>query len=587
MSSPGLAGAVAVAAVLLAGAAASAAVAAGPAKPDPWRPGAGPAAAAEAGGFGRTPPGVRRLLVTFADTPAAATARRRLDGLGAVAAVLPEAGVWRITPDDPAAARALALRRAAVTAAEWSLARATSELTRPGPPGPLGPAPAIADPLFASGAQWALAPGGSTWGADLTTALPRPRIAILDSGVDRTHEEWAGQPGALVAPRSTIRGDDNASDQSDTGHGTHVAGIAAAPINGVGTVGVAPAQAGAAEVIPVQIADRFGRSSEETMILGIRHAVRNGAKVINISAGGPGYSRAFQDAILWATQRGALIVASVGNEGADVNALNYPAGYRRVLGVGAQCDAVPSAECPRPYGPARFSNHNRSVDVIAPGVHIISSVPRRGAAGAVNPGYAVKDGTSMAAPFVTGVAALVMAANGGRLSPYQVRRQIINTAIDQPPTGRDDAAGAGAVNARAAVTLAAPADDPHEVNDDIKWLRGTMRLAPPGQPLRIEATVDRDEDPDDVYAIRLRRGERVRIVLTYRAGGMDVYLWGPGARTVETTPANVRRNLMRFAGGPARRKVVVHRAERAGRYFIDVFARRGFGAYSLSVVRGG
>ena len=82
--------------------------------------------------------------------------------------------------------------------------------------------------------------------------------------------------------------------------------------------------------------------------------------------------------MLWATQRGALIVASVGNEGEDENGLNYPAAYPRVLGVGAQCDGqITRRTARRPFGVAGFSNHNRSVDVIAPGVDILSSVPRR------------------------------------------------------------------------------------------------------------------------------------------------------------------------------------------------------------------
>ena len=335
--------------------------------------------------------------------------------------------MWALAPSSPATARDRALRRAQVTAAEWSLARTPDD--RPPPPAQPGPAPAFTDPYFTPPTQWGLL-AGPGWSADLTTLGPRPRIAILDSGIDATHEEWGGPASPLVAPRSTLRGDTNAADHGESGHGTHVAGIAAAPANGVGVVGVAPASP-AAQVIPVQIADTMGASTDETMMKGIRHAVNNGAKVINISAGGPGFSRAFQDTVLFATRKGALIVASVGNQGQDVNALNFPAGYSRVLGVGAQCDGNITFDCPAPFQAATFSNHNRTVNVIAPGVNILSSVPTRVTDRAVAPGYALKDGTSMAAPYVTGVASLVMAANGGRLSPYQVARQITNTA-DRP-----------------------------------------------------------------------------------------------------------------------------------------------------------
>ncbi len=575
-------GVAAVATIALAAAALPAA--AGPSKGDAVTAGAGGAVAAEAGaGFGRTPAGPRRLLVTFADAPTRAGAGARLGDLGAVDPVLPEAGVWSVTADDPAVARERALARPRVSGAEWSLARRSAERPRPAPPAPLGPPPAYTDPLFTPDSQWTLLSGRPVWGTDLTTPPARPRIAILDSGVDATHEEWAGPSSPLVAGRSTLRSDDDSSDGGDSGHGTHVAGIAAAPANGVGIVGVAPALAPAAQIIPVQIANRFGESSDLTMIRGIRHAVRNGAKVVNISAGGEGEAVAFQEAIFWATRQGAVIVASVGNDYSK--ALNYPAAYRRVLGVGAQCDAKTTSDCPRPFGPAAFSNRNRSVDVIAPGVNVLSSVPRRVTERLVRPGYALKDGTSMSAAYVSGVAALVMASNGNALSPYQVVRQIKNTADDVAPGGRDAASGYGVVNPRAAVTLRAPADDDSEVNDDVKWLTSAQRLAQLGQPATLEATIDRYEDPDDVYAVTMRRGERLRVRLTYRRGVADLYLWRPGTTTVGTQRATYRRNLIRYIGGSRKSKTIVYQAKKNGRHFVNVFARQGGTDYTVTVAR--
>ncbi len=539
----------------------------------------------EVGDFARVAPGPRRILVTFADTPRRAEAERRLAGLGSVVPALPEAGIWTLTPSDPATARERALRRKGVMAAEWSLARETTELPRPPPPVQPGPPPAFSDPLLTSMRQWSLTQGGTSWGTDLTVTGPRPRIAILDTGVDPSHEEWSGPSTPLVAPRSTWDRDNDATDWGLTGHGTHVAGIAAAPANGVGVVGVAPAAAGAAEVIPVQIADREGRSSDDTMIRGIRHAVLNGAKVINISAGGDGYSRAFQDTVLWATQRGALIVASVGNEGDGDNALNYPAAYPRVLGVGAQCDGEASPDCARPYGVAGFSNHNRSVDVIAPGVDILSSVPKGITDRLVQPGYALKDGTSMSAPYVTGVAALVMAANPDGLSSWQVLRQIENTATDIGPRGRDLQTGAGVINPRAAVTLRAPANDPDEVNDDVKWARRTdKRLAQRGGSFSVEASVDRNDDPDDVFAVNLRRGERLQVSVKYRRGQLGLYLWRPGTTTVTAGQAR-RFDLLRYRQGAASTKAITYRAARTGRHYVDVYALNGEGPYTLTITR--
>ena len=565
------------AALVLCGA--GAATAAGPAKPVPSSGGS-----AVHSDFARTTPGASRLLVTFTDAPSRAVAGSRLAGLGEVSPVVPEAGVWGVTAASPASARGRALQRPRVSGAEWSLTRESAD--RPAPPTPPATPPAITDPFFTPSSQWGLL-GGPTWGADLTVTGPRPTIAILDSGIDNTHEEWGGPASPLVAPRSTLRGDDDASDHGLSGHGTHVAGIAAAPANGVGIIGVAPSVAGAAPVIPVQIADRDGSSTDETMMRGIRHAVVNGAKVINISAGGPGYSQAFQDTILWAAARGALVVASVGNQGQDVNALNYPAGYRRVLGVGAQCDSVVTFDCPRPFAAATFSNHNRTVDVIAPGVNVLSSVPRRVTERVVAPGYALKDGTSMAAPYVTGVAALVIAANNGTLSPYQVLRQIENTAIDSGSAGRDNVSGYGIVNPRAAVTLQGPPDDPEEVNDDIKWLTATTRLDEVGRSKVVEATADQFEDPEDVYAVRLKKGDRLRAVITHGPARLDLYLWDPGTRTVGTENGNLEKHLINYRPGTSRRAVIVYRARRAGLHYVDVFARRGSGKYTLRLTRQG
>lgn len=524
-----------------------------------------------------------RLLVTFADAPSRAQAQARVGDLGGLAPLLPEAGVWTLEPREAQGARARVLGREAVTGADWSRPRRVDERPRPPAPAPPAPAAPLTDPFYNDSAQWWMFANGPSWAPELTTYAGRPRIAILDSGISAAHEEWGGAESPLVAGRSTLRGIDDASDIAESGHGTHVAGIAAAPANGVGIVGVAPARLGAAEIIPVQIANRVGLSSDVTMIRGIRHAVRNGARVINISAGGDGSAPAFQEAVLWATRQGAVVVASVGND--YDGTLNYPAAYRGVLGVGAQCDDQPSPDCPRPFGVAAFSNRNRSVDVIAPGVNVLSSVPRRVAERVVRPGYALKDGTSMSAAYVSGVAALVMAANGNTLTPYQVVQQIKNTADDIGSTGRDPASGHGVVNPRAAVTLQPPADDPSEVNDDVKWLTSAPRLAATGTPQTIEATIDRWEDPDDVYAVTMRRGERVRVTLSYRRGVVELFLWRPGTTTVLSEGASLQRNLIRRVSGTRTTKTIVYRAVKNGRHFVNAFARRGSTDYTVTIER--
>ncbi|MEQ8834940.1 MAG: S8 family serine peptidase [Miltoncostaeaceae bacterium] len=550
-------------------------------EPDPVRD------AATGGGTARVHSGaggVRTLLVTHARPPRPAAARRALAPLGAVHPVVPEAGVWRVSvPPGPGAARARAraLDVPGVIGAEWSMVRVTDQAPEP----PVVPAPPevpqaepVTDPLF-SQFQWGLAPAtrAPRWSIDLTSGSEPTRIAVLDSGVDGDHPEWRGR---LVHPRDTIRRNADADDHGFSGHGTHVAGVAAAPADGIGMVGVSPTS----EVIPVRIANPEGRSTDAGMIAGIRWAVIRGAKVINISAGGPDPTLAFAETVLWATDRGALIVASVGNEGLESRGrtVNYPAGYPRVVGVAAQCDASRSSFCARPYGRAAFSNVNESVDLVAPGVNVLSTVPRRVSSDIGVPGYTYKSGTSMAAPYVTGVAALIQAANGNDLSPHQVARQLILTTSRIERAGRTLRTGYGLVDPTAAVRTAPPADDADEVNDDIRWV-GRPLDPPRGEPQHIDASVDHREDREDVYPVLVRRGERLDVIVRYRTGRVDLYLWGPGARTVATEGDNVRRNLVATRLGRVRTKRITLVPERPGIQYVNVYSRAGRSDYRAIV----
>jgi hypothetical protein len=518
-----------------------------------------------------------RLLVTFEDAPPRATAERRLRGLGRVVPALPEAGIWSLRPALPAAARARVLARARVAGAEWSLLRRASELTRISALPLPSAVPEPTDPFYAGGVQWALRSG--RWSPAIT-ARPRPRIAILDGGLEAGHEEWRGAR-AVVAGRSTHPASPRWRDWSRTGHATHVTGIAAAPANGVGIVGVAPAGP-AGRVIPVKVADPEGRSTDETLIRGIRWAVRSRARVINISAGGPGFSEPLHDAVRWALDRGVLIVASVGNDGDAGGLLNYPAAYPGVLGVAAQCGAeVRLPACPEPFGVATFSNRNRSVDLVAPGVDVVSAVPLRVTGDRVAPGYARKSGTSMAAPFVAGAAVLVL-ANHPRLSPSQVRRQLLSTAVDIGPRGRDLRSGNGVVNPQAAAALSAPPEDPHEV-DDVPAL--AHRLSGPyvaGRPA--QALIDAHDDPHDVYAVALRRGDTLRARVGYDRGRVSLSLWRPGTLRVGSGEAPEDR-LAHSSPAGRRRQAVTLRAPRSGRFFLDVAAQRGATPYNLVAIR--
>ena len=555
--------------------------------------------------IGKVPASGQVLLVTFTDRPSQATVETRLAGLGAVSESVPEIGIWALAPRRAATARAQVLTRSQVAWAEWSMLRRTDDLTdvRPVPPPalPLITAAEPTDPYYVGvgqDQQWSLHQGNWTLGL---SGYDRPTIAILDSGVDGSHEEWSA-PGLLVFPRSTVRHIDRADDISDKGHGTHVAGIAAAPANGIGVVGVAPASAspalpGVSKVMPVQISDVQGVSTDATMVAGIRWAVNHGARVINISSGGPGASNAFQDTVDWAFKRGALITASVGNEGLPdplnpqaVNPVNFPAGYDHVIGVGALCDGVAAPpDCPAPFGRAEFSNHNYTVDVLAPGVNILSTVPLAIQERRVAPGYAYKDGTSMAAPYVAGVVALIYASHPG-ITPYQVTRILQATSSNaQLGKPRSSTWGWGAVNPLLAAQAQAPVDDLSEINDDVKWLlrRDTLRLT--RTPISLTARMDYNDDQFDDYAVWLRKGERVKVTIISQHAKIGLTVYRPGTSSTVLGVRTARQLAAKRLGQirrptPGTRAVVV-RAKETGRHFIALDALAHGDDYTLVMQR--
>ncbi len=250
-------------------------------------------------------------------------------------------------------------------------------------------------------------------------------VAVIDSGVDSTHEDLAGQ----VLPGFDFWSND--SDPSDVlGHGTHVAGtIAAARNNSLGGTGISPE----ASILPVRVCGPTYEDGCPTTLQdqGIRWAVDHGADVINLSLGGSSPTQIVQDAIAYAIAHDVVVVAAAGNDG--INQIQYPAAYPGVVGVGA---LTPGRDR------ASFSNTGTHVDIVAPGSEILSTVPGD---------YEFYDGTSMASPHVAGVAALVRAGNPG-LTNSQISDRLLATAVDLGPAGYDTSFGAGAVDAYRALT---------------------------------------------------------------------------------------------------------------------------------------
>ena len=233
------------------------------------------------------------------------------------------------------------------------------------------------------GQQWGLRLAGfpEAWG--VTRGSSRVVAAVVDTGVDATQPELRG---ALVPGYDFVNGDSDPAD--DNGHGTSVAGIIGARGNNrAGVAGVC----WNCSLMPVKVLDARGVGLDSVIAAGIVWAVDHGARVLNLSLGGPGVSEDLDNAIAYAAAKNAIVVAAAGNNG--TTDLNYPAANSLALSVAATNSAD------RRYS---WSSYGSWVQVAAPGCNI---APARGG----------KDeifcGTSSATPLVSGLAALALSAN--------------------------------------------------------------------------------------------------------------------------------------------------------------------------------
>jgi subtilisin family serine protease len=285
-------------------------------------------------------------------------------------------------------------------------------------------------------------------------------IAVVDSGVDAGHPDL--QAKLLPGRRFYNGGSWDSNWQDYNGHGTHVAGIAAASTNnGQGVAGVGWNN----RILPVRVLDSTGSGYTSDVAAGVRWAVDNGARVINMSLGGEGYDPALETATSYAWSHGSLVVAAAGNCGdpqnyypscSVANPVIFPAANPNVLAVAAtdSADGRPS-----------FSSYGWWVDVAAPGVSVLSTMWSGNylTPGCSGQAYCYLSGTSMASPAVAGLAALVWARDPAQ-SPAQVANTIMNTALDLGPQGWDQEYGYGRINAAAAIyampSAAAPQTQP-------------------------------------------------------------------------------------------------------------------------------
>ena len=296
----------------------------------------------------------------------------------------------------------------------------------------------VADSIFSAADEYT-----SSWGVQYIGSQPvhnqgingtGVKIAVLDTGIDYNHEDLNNsfKGGYDFVNNDPDPWDDNCLTEARTCHGTHVSGIIAAGHNGIGVIGVAPN----ASIYAVKVIHASGGSAASWIIAGLQWAVDNNMNIATMSVGSPDDSIALHTAVDNAFSSGLLLVASAGNTGGFIE---YPAAYDSVIAVSAT-DANDQL--------ANSSSRGPKIELAAPGVNI-NSTKNDG-------GYGYLSGTSMAAPHVTGVAALVFGNlsdvnRDGFKNNIDVRLTLQNTAKDLGTTGRDDIYGYGLVDAQNAV----------------------------------------------------------------------------------------------------------------------------------------
>jgi hypothetical protein len=408
------------------------------------------------------------------------------------------------------------------------------------------------DPLAVPELSWHLTRIGADRAEPPGPGVP---ITILDAGLDLNHQEFRSRPATFLLNQQEI-----SSTFASDYHGTFVASTAAAPADGVGTVGVYPEAALRSYDIRV--------FTDSAIVVALERALAaGGPTIINLSFGGPEPSRALHEAVLRAFASGSIVVASSGNDFMRGDPLNYPAGYPHVLTVAAS-DRRDLA--------AFFSSSGRAVDVAAPG----EGIPFPDASG---PGYRTLTGTSFSAPIVTAAAAWLWTARP-ELDKTQVLELLRSSARDLAPAGFDSRTGFGVIDLPAALTRPAPIVDPQEPNDDVDQVAANAVFDRP-QPLltthrrpstRLRARLERSEDPADVYRVLVPAGQQVSISI-FSSGDPGAILWHPRTKTVVTNVASARENWLAASNRPvgeAERLVYRNEGPRAIVAYLDVWVPR-------------
>ena len=341
----------------------------------------------------------------------------------------------------------------------------------------------------------------------LTPPGPGVPVSIVDSGVFFGHQEFVGRPNLLAL---------NNQEPAPIGgvHGTAVASVIGAPVNGIGLVGIYPTAV--IRSYDASLGDGTRLPSSD-IAAGIVTAARDGRSVINLSLGSAEPDPAISSAIAEAIRLGSLVVAASGNSGEEGSPPSYPAVNAHVLTVAAtdQNDE-----------PASFSSRSQSVDLAAPGVDIPVAT-------ALDNSYGPESGTSFSSPIVAGAAAWLWTVRPD-LDADQVAEILRESARDVSTPGYDTATGYGVLDMAAALVAPTPLSDSAEPNDDAASATTlTTRTRPTG---RTTGRVAAYEDPRDVFRVWLPAKKRVAVTATSASGvSLALSRGGIGSSSVIST----------------------------------------------------
>jgi len=279
--------------------------------------------------------------------------------------------------------------------------------------------------------QWGPQKIEADWAWNTTMGDPSVLVAVVDTGIDWNHPDLADN----YVPLGYDWVNNDPDPMDDHGHGTHCAGVIAAAINNnIGIAGLAQVR-----IMAEKALNQSGQGKLDDCVKAIIHAVEQGADIISNSWGGTGYSVLLHDAVRYAHDHGVLVIAAAGNDATECK--HYPAAYEEVVAVTATN---------KNDHPAWFTNFGEWVEVAAPGVDVYSTW--------WNDTFMYNSGTSMSAPHVAGVAALIW-SQFPSITRDQVRAQLRYTAEDLGNLGFDEYYGHGRINARRAVEQTLPEHD--------------------------------------------------------------------------------------------------------------------------------